>query len=503
MRSLIFCVFLITTFSLVGQHNLNPCGTPPGKSQWLVDYQKNPSIHQRSATTLYLPLTLHIVGNNSGEGIIMGENLLGSLCTLNEDFKDADIQFYIDGDINFIYKNAYFSHSTVLDGAEMMFANNRDSTINNYIVNNPAGNCGYNLPYAGVALSINCTEPVDHTWAHELGHNFSLPHPFLGWEGGVSHDGSVSHNYSEAAPETVLFDYTYFKDTLILDTMIIDTAFVEKVDGSNCSFAADGFCDTKPDYLAIRWNCSTDGFSTTRQHDPNGEQFRSEGSLIMSYANDECSNRFTEEQISAMRANVTDERTDLLKDQSEPELIPDPTVTLISPKDGAVEDYRYINLEWEPVESATYYVVKISASETMSSNLYSGIVSDNKVQATVNMAFQNRDLYWSIIPFNKYDFCGEFTTPSVFRVSEISNVDEAVAQSITFYPTVNQKGGQIQTDFKSTIQRVDLYTMDGQKVMSQKNVNQSIELPTDIEAGVYLIKLNYKGVSAVQKIIII
>mgnify|MGYP000043822657 FL=1 len=88
---------------------------------------------------------------------------------------------------------------------------------------------------------------------------------------------TAAGTFSEPAPETVLYNYTLFKDSLILDTLIIDTAYVEKVDGSNCEYAADGFCDTPPDYLAYRWTCNqSTGTSFGTMLDPNGESFKSD-----------------------------------------------------------------------------------------------------------------------------------------------------------------------------------------------------------------------------------
>jgi len=140
-------------------------------------------------------------------------------------------------------------------------------------------------------------------------------------------------NYNEPAPEKVTYDYTYFQDTLILDTLIVDTTYVEKIDGSNCTFAADGFCDTKPDYIASRWNCDENSNGFTEQTDPNGEKFYSDGSLFMSYALDNCSNRFTEDQIAAMRANLIDEKPSYLGNENVIDPIPDGEVAVVTPEE--------------------------------------------------------------------------------------------------------------------------------------------------------------------------
>lgn len=503
MKSIILSlIFIFSISSIQSQNDLNPCGTVEGRSGWLINYQKNPSAYPRSETRLYVPLKIHLVGSDKGKGRISPENLLGTLCTINRDFDPADIQFYIDGDINFMDSSKYLFHSSVLDGAEMMANNNAVDAVNVYIVSNPAGNCGYNLPYGGIALGINCAEPSDHTLSHELGHNFSLPHPFLGWEGGVSYDNSVTHNYTNPAPETVTIDYTYFKDTLILDTLIIDTIFVEKVDGSNCTFAADGFCDTKPDYIGIRWDCNAMGESTVMQTDPNGEVFRSDGTLIMSYSDDDCAMRFSQEQMDAMRANIEDQRPNLLKDQSDPVLITNPLVNLISPINGQVEDYRYIDLQWESVPLATHYAVKISTNKNFTSKLYDDIVTTNSVLAEIDEAWTDRQIYWSVIPFNKYDFCNTWSSVDSFTTSEISNTLSQETDQVSFYPTI-VKNHMLYTKDYNLISSVGLYSLEGKKICTYKNVDNNLNLPKTVINGMHLLRINLKsGKIKTQKIYI-
>lgn len=270
---------MLSVITMTAQAKLHPCGSHPHKSDWLIEYQKNPSSYSsRSGTTLYVPLKLHVVSTDDGVGSMPIEQLYKALCTLREDYLQADIEFFLQGEVDYIKDSDFFEHESVNFGAAKMQVYNEADAINCYIVKTAAGNCGYNIPYAGVVVAINCLGSSDHTWAHEIGHNLALPHTFLGWEGGVSHDGSVAHNFDNPAPSTVTYNYTDFKDRPYPDTLIIDTAFVELVDRSNCNYAADGFCDTEPDYLALRWSCDAEGLSVVEQTDPNGDKFKSDGS---------------------------------------------------------------------------------------------------------------------------------------------------------------------------------------------------------------------------------
>ncbi len=491
-----FCFFL--SGSLIGQKPLNPCGTPPGKSLWLKKYQENPAnFDTRSGDPLYFPLTVFSVGDDTGLGAFSETSTLDALCRLQMDFEGTDIYFYLHSPIKFLYNTAYFDHETVVQGANMMFDNNVPNTLNNYIVRNPAGNCGYNLPYAGVALGKACANPADHTWAHEVGHALSIQHPFLGWEGGVSYDGSEFHDYNEAAPETVLYDYTLFKDTLILDTLIIDTAYVEKMDGSNCHFAADGFCDTAPDYLAQRWPCDGDGNSLIEQTDPDGVKFYSQGANFMTYAFDNCANSFTPEQIAAMRANILTEKADYI----------DPSLEILAPVDGITSlqypindemvPYSGTELGWEEVDNATAYLVQLGFEPSVTAVLFDTIVYAN--QATFYDLNQNYKYYWRVKAFNDFDFCNEFSGIEAFETGDfVSTNDKSLDQLIHLAP--NPVSGEVVAIIYSgndSIESVVMYNTHGQKVKTTLN-QQRLELGEN-DGGLYYIQIQLSSGSTITK----
>lgn len=419
MRQFFTCVLCLLAVSLSAQSEHQPddfCATQQGRSKWLKQYQAQPAAYRKGGdTTIYVAMSIHILGTDDGNGYYSEKNLLDAFCLLNESFEPAGIQFFMAGNILYHDNSDYYQHETVLEGATMMFEYNIPNTLNTYFVSDPAGNCGYNLPYAGIANAINCSGPIDITWSHEVGHALSLPHPFLGWEGGVSWDGSIDHNFGDPAPDRVTYNYTFFQDILILDTLIIDTAFVEKIDGSNCNVAADGFCDTPPDYLAGRWNCNGNGISPTVQHDPNDISFQSEGSFIMNYANDECQNRFSEEQQAAMRAFLYDQREEWISNA--PALDPvTETVDLLTPTGGESVEDNIAELSWTAVPEATQYLVQISRLASFSPSLTENyLVNTNSID--VAGLLEDRTYFWRVRAFNNYATCGEFSTNESFELS--------------------------------------------------------------------------------------
>lgn len=511
-RILIFLLFIGCISTGTTQSDLHPCGTLDHRSDWLKNFQRNNGlVNTRCGEKLYVPLTVHIVTNDDGTGEIASSSLIGSLCTLNEDFVGAKIEFYLQGGFNYLSRTEMYTHETTTEAAFQMFDLNVPNTINCYIVGTAAGNCGYNLPYAGVVLDINCLNPDDHTWAHEIGHNLSLPHPFLGWEGGYSHDGTPvgssnsTETFSEPAPETVLYNYTLFKDSLILDTIIIDTAFVEKVDGSNCEYAADGFCDTPPDYLAYRWSCNESaGTSIGSMLDPNGESFKADATLIMSYANDVCAARFSPEQNEAMRANLIDEKPDYLNNQTAPLTIENPSITYIAPQVGETQPFDYIELEWETVENAEHYWVQIHLNEGLNAKLWEGIVSEPNAIGEIPEQFADRDVFWTVAPFTNYDFCTEFQGSNTFYVSMTSSTSVLEARKWNIVPSIINSGGVINIESEINMAETNIAVMDmsGNLLLKQKIQNNIIEIPATWSTGIYLIQIENNGSMHTQKIVI-
>ncbi|MEM6700114.1 MAG: zinc-dependent metalloprotease, partial [Bacteroidota bacterium] len=489
---------------------LKPCGTVSGRSKWLKQYQANPDRFNKGADTiLYVPMTIHLLGTNGGNGHFRMPNFLDAFCRLNADFAETNIHFYINDEINYINNSDWYQHDDIPTGAAMMFENNVENTLNVYFVDDPAGACGYNLPYAGIANRKSCSGPDDHTWAHEVGHAFSLPHPFLGWEGGVSYDGSVSHNFNEPAPREVYYDYTLFQqDQLYVDTLIIDTALVELIDGSNCYEAADGFCDTEPDYLAARWGCDAEGRSPRIQTDPDGQKFDSDASLIMSYAADECSRRFTPEQIAAMRANLLNQKAAWLKDQTPLGEVNTDPIIINSPFQEEITAAENIYFEWEAVENATHYILQVSRLSSFVFNEVDVVVEGTDFE--VESLRADRKYYWRIRPYNNYSACTNFSETYDFQTSSSVTSTKAINTDLglMIYPNLIQKGTSIQVhSYVSSIQpfTFSIYDLNGRLLKQEKwQLHRGDNtLPFDFqESGIYLLEIKSGEGIQIEKIVV-
>ena len=469
-----------------------PCGTAPIKTEWLRKYQANRDAYPKSDEILYIPVTVHIVGKETGTGYFAVEDVLAAFCTLNEDFVGADIQFYIAGEFNYINNNDYYEYESFDVGNMMMDENDVPNTINSYIVLNPAGTCGYNYPGSGrVALNKGCLQPTDHTWAHEIGHDFSLPHTFFGWEY-IDEDA----NFYEPAPE-------------ILDVGWAELE-VEKVDGSNGFTAADGFSDTPADYLAFRWACDSEGLSDQTQLDPDSVQFVSDGAFFMSYAGDACMNRFSDEQIQAMRASILDQRPNLYSLESPYLPVGTAPISVISPEENEVVPYfDEVSLEWEPVENATHYYVEITPNANFSFVLYDYIVEGNTL-VTSDLK-KNRTYYWRISPYNKQYTCTEPSQIFSFMTNDLTDIPEVEGLlNFTLMPNPVSATQELIIHFgmeQSLDLQINLYSLAGQLLETtnfeaKTGNNTFIWEPLNFPPGMYFIGLESGRGKHFEKIII-
>jgi len=406
-----------------GKSELAPCGTL-GVSDFLREY--DPTVSHRSADTVWVAIQPHLLASNSGTGRLAPERFLQSFCQLNADFAETGIRFFMKNDWNLINNSGWHSHSTIPQGIEMMLSNNVPDALNSYFMASAAGNCGYNLPYAGVAISHGCSGANDHTWAHEVGHALSLPHPFIGWEG-------KTYSFNVPTPTWLTYDYTYFHDTL--ETQVpapLDTALVELLDGSNCAIAADRICDTKPDYLSYRWDCDAQSNSLVKQKDPNEAEFYSDGTLFMSYANDKCQNRFSPQEIDIMHATLQGKRAHWVT----PEMLEQPITghpEHIKPVQDQLVPPLGALLRWKSVPHATHYLVQASRWPSFVIKQVDLVTTDTFL--TAGQLTQNAQYYWRIWAFNKWHACNAFGEVATFRTTAITSASEPDADGWRCYPS--------------------------------------------------------------------
>ncbi|MCS6916971.1 MAG: hypothetical protein NZM08_04740, partial [Chitinophagales bacterium] len=280
MNKISFSAFWFSLWAVASAVAQQPCGTqlPEHMKEWLRTHaaQNQMPLPAEVRTVYELPMHIHLVGRDNGTGLHYLDVLWQNLCDLNDQFAETGFMFYLKNYPTYIFNSAYYEHD-YYTGAEMMFDYNVSNTINVYVVGDPAGNCGYFWGWPdAVAIARGCFNVGNTTFAHELGHYFSLPHPFDNING-----------------------------------------ILEYVDGSNCTVGGDLFCDTRADILNYRWDCPYTGGAV----DPKGMPYNPDSSLYMSYALDRCTYRFSPQQQNAM-INYLNAKRSYLKNQPKPDMGP-------------------------------------------------------------------------------------------------------------------------------------------------------------------------------------
>lgn len=497
------------TLSLTAQ--MDPTGADycgyHGKSDWLIKYQAGEFPRgQKSNTIRYVPLNVVFTGNDEGGETQSPRDFLESMQLLNQDFRAQNIQFYISGRINYVFNSDYNDHDSN-GGFELRSNHRRLGHINTYFVANPNGACGYyspdffGPPSEGVVNGQRCVGGNDRTWSHEMGHFLSLPHTFFGWESVRSID---SIKLDEPAPATLSFRNT--------------TVQVERVDGSNCEEAADGFCDTTPDYLMDRWNCNSQREYRDSLLDPDSTRFAVPAFNIMSYAFDNCVNGFTDDQQAAMFANL-DSRRELVR----PATIDTFAANVADlenrfPTDGVRLSYgNPITFSWDAVPNADFYAIEINQSNNFEGNLtYASVVYGTEL-VLENLLQERRQFYWRIRPVNNFVVNGEFSEVFSFRTGRgeappSAIIDAAFDAALTVAPNPIGSGMDIRVDASNlggngTLD-YELIDATGRRVYQRVGVavtgrGFSERIPTaQFRPGIYFLRLQLDGKLVTRRLVV-
>ncbi len=482
----VFAVICALTASIgVAQNNF--CGTSrQDQLNCLASVQYVSQTGRTELAIQYIPIKVHNVSNDNASSFFAAWPLFETLCTLNEDFKASGIQFYLDGDFNYIRNSSWNDHAEFWKGEEMMKASNFPEVVNCYLVSNPAGNCGY-FTYTGDAVALNksCLGRYSHTWAHELGHYFSLPHTFFGWEG---------INYSSSKSTA-----SYQKDVFTR---------IENVPRLDCTTQADNFCDTYPDYISNRWSCNNEGKSPLILKDVNDSLFRADGTLFMSYAGDNCMNRFSNDQINAMMRSIEGPRKELKRLGLLPKFIEKAPIILNTPSAGDMTETRNVLFSWEPVTNAKYYVLQISRTSNFSVVIKNLLLT--KPYELIDSLIQGKDYWWRVRAYSDFDFCGTESAVGVCKTKAVLTSDEnlKIVNGRNVQPNPAKLGSMILLEVPFQFDHVlslDLIALNGKHIpvkdfeVRDQNVLLKIDEPNE---GLFILQLNTNNGNTNSKIIL-
>jgi len=471
------------------------CLTPSGRSEWLVDFQESGSYDfpLRSNSSWNVPVQIFITLGPDGQKAVEVTNMLNAFCKLNEDFNNTGLQFFIKR-ITYLDRPDYYDHTNIGKAVSMIHSYRQEGSVNVFFVNTAVeqGICGYNVVdqdrhSMGMALAGDCTNSYNSNWAHEMGHYFSLPHTFNGWEGYI-------HDYREPAPQ------------------VVNNVPVELADGSNCSIAGDGFCDTPADYLNGRWFCAEDGASSFPQIDPSGANFRSDGTMIMSYAQDGCSNRFSNRQTSAMQNYLLSQRKDHLMNAQEFSAIRSRDIITKYPAMGdQIGASDRIRFEWDRIEGALGYVLEVSMLPTFA------VLEKQEFVFTANHSVaglrKNRTYYWRVRAFNGRFTCPVYSEVMSFKLMGTTTSAQEPIDLAKFalgpnpLPVGKELNVQLVTSSANTWD-LSLHNTSGQELAREQRTltagdhNWNVSATAGLPPGLYLLRLQNPSGILTRKVVI-
>lgn len=453
--------------------------------------------------TIFIPMKIHIFRTSQGVTSFQFSDALRNMCELNVWMKPYGLQFFLFGEVNYIDNTTYYNsfvvgpNAATGDHQQVNPIHNVANVVNVYYVNMVAsGLCGFgNFPGTGfpssptnrqgaVYLSPSCSGVGNTTFAHEMGHHLSLLHPFQftsASPGGGPDSERVTRNPNEVLPRS----------------------------SANCQVAGDRFCDTPADYIDIRWSCPR----THTQVDVNGDIFAPDASLIMSYANDNCVDKFTAQQAAAMRATVSivngvsgPRRYWLTTPMPAYDTITTTAVPLEPAANATGIPNNFAFFKWRSVPGATKYLLRlrfnfntieeITVSDT--SFLYTGTKLNGGVQYR-----------WSVAAINHKITCINWTTERNFT-TVTNGVGVEILEQLRFkaYPTQLQAGEAIHLQFPPNSSGevvLQLRDLTGRLLQSATHLigEETIIWPLEAQnEGIYLLSASKSGFQHIEKIVI-
>ncbi|MCG9880423.1 MAG: zinc-dependent metalloprotease [Bacteroidia bacterium] len=425
-----------------------PCATQLSAKQIqdLRNFQQKISQNQVGAlnkSTQFVPLKVHIIGNNQGLGYYSISNLMQALCEINQRFAPVGFHFYLVQNVSYI-NDDQLSLGNLDAIFDKVYDLKMPNAVNVFFHNSGNQWCGVYIPDVDVIFVKNsCQSPNATTLAHELGHFFNLPHTFYGWEGGSS----------------------------FLE--------IEKVDGSNCRTAGDGFCDTKADYVSTRWACPL-AYQLT---DPNNVSFKPDSSFYMNYAFDACQSRFSQEQILTMQNDLRSRGVS--KASALTSLLAAPNKITPANLDSGVSTKRVL-FSWNAVPNAFAYHLQVARFGNWSFLNVDRLLSDTSIEIDL---FGNWPFAWRIKAISEGNTCSEFGQADTFFTQEIAaGTHELVSTNAGFlYPNPVKRGEFLKLQNHELV-RVTIYNSLGEIIFNQNyDATIGIEIP-DWKAGLYYLE---------------
>ena len=491
------------------QHDHSKCGMTTEDQASLVAFQEyfnknkaNMNLPQRD-DKLYVPVKFHVVSKSDGTGGVSPVAVFDQFERLRVDFAPNDMVLYLaDNSFN------YLSNSTIYLNPGSAFGtveNAKDeNAINIFITENAdSGNglgtvLGFYSPGSDfIIIRINDVTGPTSSLSHELGHLFSLPHTFFGWES-VPYDENIHGNPVE------------------LTVTPGAGAQIELVNGTNCLGAADRICDTPPDY---NFGFGANDCAWDREIlDRNGDLIEPMFDNYMGYFLGCDAYRWTEGQKDAMRANWSldsyngNDRSFLRSSYVPTTDSVDHDYALIEPAKNSTSQFSdYVLIDWDDAEGASAYQIELTLinPNNGSQEIILEVVTESEFELT--QASGGEFVNFAVKAFNE-SYGGAPTLRTTFFVGQGSVATDDLADIFTqliVSPNPLSTGQELNIRLKSeksTDALVKVTDITGKAVYSQQHTLNSGANNLQVEtlgftSGIYLVKIESELGSIYKKVI--
>ncbi len=471
-------------------------------------------IFERAIT--YVPIKFHIIATDAGTGGVKEPAILDMLCGLNEFYAPMDIQFYAKGGYDYMSNTLAATDPQSSGGEFQLKAKKVKQMLNIFLCQSftKAGLLGYYTEgypgYQNDFLVIKKSEVSSSakTAEHEIGHFFSLLHPFNGWEDN-DYDPAIHGNPVNilVAPNT----------SLEPPFNPIDIEFVNE---SNCQTAGDLICDTPASYNFANKYWASKGCVPLDNsvQDHNKQIVAPDVKNIMDYFAGCSDYHFSATQQTLIKADLTNRKATLGANKLNCTTTPNLniiTTNVLSPNIDSgtvIPNYGDIKLDWEDIPGATSYIVEIDGATNFSSIFYkSAIVTVS--EWTAPGLVKNKKYFWHVYPFNEYSSCAGFSKIYGFTTGQwlvsTNDIKELDSWKINPNPANRNSIATIELNsLKAFTADIIVSDITGKTLSIKNNVSiqdgaQSIEISTaNLAGGIYLVQLKTETGISTQKLVI-
>jgi hypothetical protein len=535
MKKFVTVLLILSIFTPlpIFAQNLNPahaCGTShkdlEAGYQTMLENRARYGSNVQMRMVTYIPVALHLVAKSDGTGRVPDARILDYMATVNETYaKNGLILQFCIKYINYVNNDDFYSTPSSFASRNRTVTLKKRDALNIFFCNDLGDGTDPNSVRLGYYLETYTNTRYEADWIfvknsevlngtsstleHELGHFFTLPHTFRGWECGAFQPTVAS----PCAPRTVA-----------CSGVAVENEARTGVD-ANCSTTGDGFCDTPADYnLGFGWSdCDYKGVAK----DPKCVSVNPDEANIMGYFIANCAKTFSTQQKNAMQSDfLNNPARKYLRDNSttNPSLVEMTAPTLQVPANNTTTNaFTGIFFDWSDVSgviafepnNASGYLFEIGTLASLTNNYSFRVPSSNftlnSSMLPANYLVPNKRYYWRVRPYSpcktafNYVAASSFFTGTVNSTNEIQGVGNF---DVLPNPVGDAKMISINLTSRKTLDAVvKINNIAGQVVLSQKmrfetGVNTKPLTINQLGKGLYIVTIEAENGVLNKKLVV-